>query len=75
MNLGELTRTRSALTRRGIRLSGFRVAEPQHDGAPHRHLRPFMDPGYTQTVREILAQYAVDEDGEEPGARDQCFKL
>ncbi len=48
----------------GLRFTvyGFRIAEPQHDGTPHWHLLLFMP------------HYAMQTDGNEPGAQQHRFK-
>jgi Bacteriophage replication gene A protein (GPA) len=66
-------RCRAKLAREGIRIYGFRIAEPQHDGTPHWHLLLFMKPRHTARVREILSHYALQEDGDEKGAKQHRF--
>lgn len=67
-------RIRAKLHRNEITVYGFRVAEPQHDGTPHWHLLLFMEARHSPRVREIVAHYALAEDGDEPGAREHRFK-
>jgi len=62
------------LARRNILVYGFRVCEPQHDGTPHWHLLLFMHPSHTQEVRSIMRHYALEIDGDEPGAEKHRFK-
>lgn len=66
-------RARAALHRRGVEIYGMRVAEPQHDGTPHWHLLLFMGPGQAATVRAVLRHYAMQVDGDEPGAARYRF--
>jgi len=82
---GHLSRTwarlRACLHRRGLRWYGFRVAEPQHDGTPHWHLLLFYAdqwPGQcirraVPRVRAIMRRYALQEDGQEQGAKQYRF--
>ncbi len=65
---------RAKLHRLNIKLYGFRIAEPQHDGTPHWHLLLFMAPDETNIVREVLHEYALREDGDEPGAQKHRFR-
>ncbi|WP_053068004.1 replication endonuclease [Vogesella sp. EB] len=58
---------RSALERRGVRLYGFRVVEPHHDGTPHWHALIFMDQRHVDVVRATIARYAVRMDRDELG--------
>ena len=67
-------KARAALARAGISAYGFRVTEPQHDGTPHWHLLLFMTPEKVDEVRMILRHYALEIDGDEPGAAEHRFK-
>nr|WP_165979494.1 replication endonuclease [Paraburkholderia guartelaensis] len=60
---------RAALARRGIKLYGFRIAEPQHDGTPHWHLLVFYPPQHDATVESTVRRYALAMDGDELGAQ------
>jgi hypothetical protein len=71
---GQWRKIRAALARRGIRVYGFRIAEAHHDGTPHWHLLLFMRPEEVGKVREILRHYALQVDGDEPGAQEHRFK-
>ncbi|MDC7699561.1 replication endonuclease [Vogesella indigofera] len=61
------SRITAALDRAGIRIFGFRVAEPHHDGTPHFHGLFFMSPADVPAFRRIVARYAVREDRQELG--------
>lgn len=49
---------RAALERRGVRVYGFRIAEPHHDGTPHWHILLFFAPKYSRLIPVIFDQYA-----------------
>lgn len=67
-------RIRAKFNRLGLQPYGFRVAEPQHDGTPHWHLLLFMPSEHAPQVRDILRDYALREDRDEPGADRHRFK-
>lgn len=56
---------RAKLHREEIRIFGIRVAEPHHDATPHWHMLMFMRPEQAKRVREIMRDYAWQEDGSE----------
>ncbi|MEJ5178854.1 replication endonuclease [Erwinia sp. MYb416] len=58
-------KVRAKLHREDIRIFGIRVAEPHHDATPHWHMLMFMLPGDVDRVREILRDYAFQEDSSE----------
>ena len=66
-------RVRAKFKRDKLEVYGFRIAEPQHDGTPHWHLLLFMEQRHTAKVREILRHYALQVDGDEPGANKHRF--
>ncbi|MDM2835736.1 replication endonuclease [Citrobacter sp. Cpo091] len=68
-------RTRAAWLRHGIRVFGFRVAEPHHDETPHWHLLLFMLPENIEMATSIFRGYAMQEDGNEPGAEENRFEM
>ncbi len=68
-------RIRSQLKRDGINVYGFRVAEPHHDGTPHWHILLFMRPEQASRVTHVMRDYALQEDGNEPGASEYRFKV
>lgn len=53
------------LSRNNIKVYGFRVAEPHHDGTPHWHGLFFMPKDQVQKFRQIVAKHAVREEKEE----------
>lgn len=59
----------SKLGRENLRVYGFRVAEPHHDGTPHWHLLLFMKPQQRHAITEIMRAYAVKTDRAELGKR------
>jgi len=67
------SRFRAWLNRLDIRVYGFRVAEPHHDGCPHWHLLLFMHKNDVSRVTDKFRRYALSEDGDEPGARKHRF--
>jgi Bacteriophage replication gene A protein (GPA) len=62
------SRIRAKLHRLGIKLYGFRIAEPQHDGTPHWHLLVFMESAHEPVVREVVSHYALQDSPNEKGA-------
>jgi hypothetical protein len=65
---------RAKLDREKIKLYGIRVSEPHHDGTPHWHLLLFSSPEHRVRSREIIQQYAMQEDGKEAGAEKHRYK-
>lgn len=62
-------RIKSRLDRMGIKIYGFRVAEPHHDGCPHWHGLFFMDKKHVKDFRRTVARYACRADRKELGLR------
>ncbi|EMN5130716.1 replication endonuclease [Burkholderia contaminans] len=58
-----------------VSLYGFRIAEPQHDGTPHWHLLLFYPAHADVAVRATIRRYALEMDGDEPGAQAQRVDL
>ncbi|KGT95348.1 replication protein [Erwinia typographi] len=58
-------KVRAKLHREDIRIFGIRVAEPHHDATPHWHMLMFMLPESVDCVRQILRDYAYQEDSGE----------
>ena len=67
-------KARAELHRQGIKPYGFRVVEPHHDATPHWHMLFFMPFNQVKQCRAILKKYALEVDGNEPGAQKQRFK-
>nr|DAY50629.1 MAG TPA: Replication associated protein [Caudoviricetes sp.] len=67
------SRVRAKWRREGNRTFGFRVAEPHHDGTPHWHLLLFLRPEEVELATDIFHEYALQEDGSEPGAAEYRF--
>lgn len=68
------TRVRAQLARDGIQVYGFRVVEPHHDGTPHWHLLLFVQPAQADQLTSVMRHYALQVDGDEPGATKHRFK-
>jgi|GEM_PF-5261720 hypothetical protein len=62
-------RTRTQNGRDGIAPYGFRVAEPHHDGCTHWHMMLFMPQEHVEIFKRNLRKYALEEDGNAPGAQ------
>lgn len=66
---------RSALARYGVRIYGFRIAEPHHDGTPHWHCLFFMPEWFSKgrrmvpRFRAIVRRYFLRMDASEAGAK------
>lgn len=66
---------RAAAHRRGLRIYGFRIAEPHHDGTPHWHLLVFtpakLDDGREAVprLRALFRRYFLEDSADEPGAK------
>lgn len=61
-------RIRAKLHREDIRIYGFRVSEPQHDGTPHWHMIIFCERHHASAVCAELLNYALHDTPEEIGA-------
>jgi hypothetical protein len=68
-------RARSALARAGVKVYGFRVAEPHHDGCAHWHALLWVESiAADAALRMILRREWLKEDGDEPGASEHRVK-
>ena len=64
-------RARSEMAREGIKVYGFRVAEPHHDGTPHWHsLLWFETDLQSKQAMLIIGKHWLSDGGGEPGAKD-----
>lgn len=72
---GVWQKARAAFHRQEIQPFGMRVAEPHHDGTPHWHLVLFIQSNAARCAVDILRAYAMEEDGEEPGAAKHRMKV
>jgi hypothetical protein len=52
-----------------VRIYGFRIAEPNHDGTPHWHVLVFCKPAEIAILKSTVYRYALAVDGDEAGAR------
>lgn len=63
-------RIRASLQFQDIEVYGFRTVEPHHDGTPHWHLALFVPLGHAKALQDTIKRYALEEDGDEPGAQE-----
>lgn len=68
-------RTRAAIKRQGIKMFGFRVAEPHHDGCPHWHMLLWVSQAQVTRLTDIIRGYWLQDSGGEYGAQDARFKF
>ena len=69
---GVWQKIRARLHREEIRIFGIRVAEPHHDATPHWHMLMFMPREQVERVREIMRDYAWQEDSGELTTDKAC---
>lgn len=62
-------RINAELGRLKIKIYGFRVAEPHHDGTPHWHGLVFMEEQHRLAFRRVVAKHACRENREELGLK------
>ncbi|MDN3921492.1 replication endonuclease, partial [Roseateles violae] len=67
-------RARAALQRQGLRVFGYRVAEPHHDACPHWHMLLWCDPAQLDALRATIRAYWLADHPDEPGATEHRFK-
>lgn len=68
-------RYRALLAKRDIKFYGVRIAEPHHDATPHWHLLLFVHADHKAAVIELFRQKALDQDGDEQGAKEHRLKV
>lgn len=62
---------RAKAARQGVKVYGFRVAEPHHDGCPHWHVLVWAQSAADLAIWQgIMRDYWLSDAGEEPGAQD-----
>lgn len=66
---GAWARFRAWAGRHGVRLYGFRIAEPHQDGCPHWHLLLFMPAGFVARARAKFRRYFLRNDEAEADAK------
>ncbi len=74
-------RIAAQLRRDGLKVCGFRIAEPNHDGTPHWHFILFMGSVVGDESRRalprvaaVIRRYALQDSGDEKGAKQHRFK-
>ena len=72
---GVWQRIRAKLARDGIKIYGFRVVEPQHDGTPHWHLLVFLNSDKKDALEKIVRRYALADSSTEKGASEHRVKV
>ncbi|MCG9093784.1 replication endonuclease [Laribacter hongkongensis] len=53
---------RAQFHRQGIKVFGFRIAEPHHDGTPHWHLLLYVRPEHADVLTELLTEHYTRDD-------------
>lgn len=71
---GIWSKMRTAFKDRELKVYGMRVVEPHHDGTPHWHMLLFCHPKQRSAVIAVMRQYALKEDGDERGAKENRFQ-
>jgi hypothetical protein len=66
--LKTFSQIRADLHKKKIKMAGFRICEPHHDGTPHFHLLLYVYPEHAEAVSQIFTKHCLKEDGDEKGA-------
>jgi len=64
-----VNRSIAKFKRQDIDYMGYKVVEPHHDGTPHWHMAFFVTPEQKQLATAIFTHYALQEFGDEKGAK------
>ena len=64
-----VSRSISQFKRDEINYLGYKVVEPNHDGTVHWHMAFFISPNQQSQATEIFTHYALQEYGDEKGAK------
>jgi hypothetical protein len=67
-------RARAKIQRRKIKVFGFRVAEPHHDGCPHWHMLLWVSAEQVEQLAALLRACWLQHEGDEYGADQYRFK-
>jgi len=67
-------RARAKINRQKIKVFGFRVAEPHHDGCPHWHMLLWVSASQVQQLAAVLRDCWLQHEGDEYGAQEYRFK-
>jgi hypothetical protein len=62
------SRVRAKLARHGIKLYGFRICEPHHDGCPHWHILAFCEGWQIRRTVRTFRHYFIADSAQEAGA-------
>ncbi|WP_127559920.1 replication endonuclease [Saccharospirillum alexandrii] len=59
---------RADLKKKKIKIAGFRICEPHHDGTPHLHFLLYLPKPQTDDFRAIFIKHNLKQFGDEQGA-------
>lgn len=68
-------RARAAIKRQRLRMFGFRVAEPHHDGTPHWHMLLWVDAAQVEALQTTMRRYWLADHPDEQGAEKHRVKF
>jgi hypothetical protein len=69
------SKTRAQIKRDGIKVFGYRVAEPHHDGCPHWHMLLWVSPEQATQLTDLMRAYWLQDGGDEVGAQEHRFNF